>query len=645
MQTKSNSNYTIYLCFDGLTLTTPVGLTTNIFGSAWSWIQYANVVDLDGTYTAFNIFNYVNTLSFPAATESARNQRNEIINRVKKYFEIFDVNITDESSIFYNTPIENRRMAIITKRPTVEEFNSLLDDKTEESYFPYSYRRFLLGVNPVYYRDTPAMIDIMLQNPVTIRMAPWDSSGFTAPKSMQNQKTWGFGDTSIAWPSIVFSDKNEQSVYMDLAAPKQERKLDHRGFIRTLESDRIEQISITIAHELGHQFPFKGHRDGGGHDGNLDGNQAIGAYDYYFGHNNWGPIMGGPAFGTQLAQWSKGEYNSATNKIDDDISVINKELPLIKKPKKSMPALAYTQNESIKFEDAYWDKNLGYNVRVLTKNDTAEIKENGNNKKIIKGLIGFPYDFDIIKMVLPPGIYTFTINPFFDENQATMLDPKLEILNCRCQESKEDNNPQCNQDNLPSFFPSDIDQNKMQCICFNDFAGYISSISSPLNDGFFTVSLRHELKNRQIVYLKIQGDKNRTPSDGWSRYGSLGEYYLKITRNWNNTYSEDPSTFLSNNILPKSRCQEFYVCNGKTILYTEDESGGPQGNENEEHFIELSTVLNGEIVNQKFLVYGQPIDKDTVTDTPEYKGRLFLTVIINGECKKQEFITGGDWES
>jgi len=640
MQTKSNSNYTIYLCFDGLTLTTPVGLATNIFGSAWSWLQYANVVDIDGTYTAFNIFNHVNTLSFPPATESARNQRNEIINRVKKYFEIFDVNITDELSVFYNTPIENRRMAIITDRPTVEEFNALLDDKTEESYFPYSYRRFLLGVNPVY-RDAPAMIDIMLQNPLTIRMATWDSSGFTAPMSMQNQKTWGFGDASIAWPSIVFSDKNEQSVYMDLATPKQERRLDNRGFIRTLRSDTIEEISKTIAHELGHQFPFKGHRDGSGHDGNFNGNIAIGAYDYYFGHSNWGPMMGSAAFGTQLVQWSKGEYNSATNKIDDDISVINKELPLIKKPKKSMPALAYTQKESIKFEDPYWDKNLGYNVRVLTKNDVQEIKENGNNKKIIKGLIGFPYDFDIIKMVLPPGTYNFIINPFFDENKSTMLDPKLEILNCSCQESKEDNNPQCDQNNLPSFFPSDIDQNKMQCICFNDFAGYRSSISSPLNDGFFTVSLTHELKNRQIVYLRIQGDKNRTPSDGWSRYGSLGEYYLKITRNWNNTYSEDPSTFLSNNILPKARCEDFNTCFGKVLLYTEDEIGGPAGNSNEEHFLELDIIKDGETEKEKFLVYGQPLD----IDAEEEDGKFYLTVLINDECKKQEFITGGDWES
>ena len=644
MQTKPDSNYTIYLCFDGITLTgpAPFGFPPGLFGGAWSWVQYVNLVDIDGTYIGFNISNYLNTLSFPPATNEAQNQRNEIINRVKKYFEIFDVNITDERPVFDNTPAENRHMAIITQRPTAEEFNSLLNDKTEESYFSYSYRRFLLGVDPRTNNDLPGMIDIMLQNPTYIRMATWSIFGFTAPDSYHYQKTFGFGDVSFNWPSIVFSDNFnfKSSVYISLHTSEENRRLEYRGFTRDVPPDTAETISKTIAHELGHQFPFKGHRDNSGHDGNLNGDFANGDYDYYFGHNNWGPIMGNPKVGTQLIQWSKGEYNNATNKVDDDISLINKDLPLIKKPKKSMSPLSYTQKDSIHFESKYWDKSLGYNVRILTKNDVEEIKENGRTQKIIKGLIGFPYDFDIIKMVLPPGTYTFTINPFFEENQATMLDPKLEILNCHCQESKEDNNPACNQNDLPSFYPSDINQNKMQCICFNDNIEYGQSISSPENDGFYTVSVTSTLKNRGIIYLRIKGDKNRTPSDGWSRYGSLGEYYLKIKRSHEGAFSNDPSTFLSNNILPKVRCEDFNTCAGQILLYTEDETGGPIGNPNEEHFIELNIVKNGQKEIKKFLVYGQPLSMDTL----DRNGKFYLPVIIDGECKKQEFITGGEWE-
>ena len=225
-----------------------------------------------------------------------------------------------------------------------------------------------------------------------------------------------------------------------------------------------------------------------------------------------------------------------------------------------------------------------------------------------------------------------------------MLDPKLEILNCHCQESKPDNNPVCDQNSLPSFYPSDVDENKMQCICFND--NFESLDSSTKNDGFFTVSVEDYLGSRQIVYLKISGDKNRTPLDGWSRYGSVGEYYLKIRRDFQNTdfqgtFSEDPSEFLSNNILPKCRCEEFNVCYPgrafKVYLNVEDEAGGPVGNANEEHFIELDVIENGESGTKKFLVYGQPVN---INAQEEY-GKLYLPILINGECKKQEFVTAG----
>ena len=642
MQTKPDSDYTFFLCFDGYKLSAPIGMSANPWGAAWSWVQYANLIDIDGTYTAFNIFNFVNTLSFPTATDFVSTNRSKIINRVKKYYEIFDVNITDELSVFESTAVEKRRMVIVTKRPTVEEYNLLLEDKSEESYFAYSYRRFLLGVNPTVggRNGTP---DVIFQNPVYLRMGTWDSAGFTATKSQKNQESWGIGDVSKDFPSIVFSDYNDIGVFMDLSKSSKDRELYFSGSRKTSDLNRndgtVESISLNIAHELGHSFPFEGHEDGSGHDGDINGNFVLGSYTYYRGHNNWGAIMGSAKRGTQLNQWSKGEYAGATNTVDDDISVINKKIPLIKKPKKSMSALSYTKEDSLIFENPYWNKSLGYNVRTLTKNDVEVIEENGKTKKIIKGLIGFPYDFDVIKMLLPPGDYTFTINPFFDENASTMLDPKLEILNCHCQESKPDNNPVCDQNSLPSFYPSDIDEDKMQCICFND--NLESLKSSTTNDGFFTVSVTESLSNRQIVYLKIRGDKNRTPSDGWSRYGSLGEYYLKITRNFQKIFSEDPSTFLSSNILPKCRCEEFNVCFGgsafKTSLYVEDEAGGPVGNANEEHFIELDVIENGESGTKKFLVYGQPVNRNA----QEEFGKLYLPIFVDGACKKQEFITAG----
>ena len=57
----------------------------------------------------------------------------------------------------------------------------------------------------------------------------------------------------------------------------------------------------TASHEIGHTV-------GLAHDGK-------GSFEYYGGHGDWAPIMG--SSGKVMAQWSKGEYTSATNTGDD----------------------------------------------------------------------------------------------------------------------------------------------------------------------------------------------------------------------------------------------------------------------------------------------------------------------------------------
>lgn len=87
-----------------------------------------------------------------------------------------------------------------------------------------------------------------------------------------------------------------------------------------LQSDREypDQYGKTMAHESGHQM-------GLGHDGN-------GNTDYFTGFKEfeWSPTMGNNRccrnWNSALAQWSKGEYASASNK-QDDLSIILKNLP------------------------------------------------------------------------------------------------------------------------------------------------------------------------------------------------------------------------------------------------------------------------------------------------------------------------------
>jgi len=61
-------------------------------------------------------------------------------------------------------------------------------------------------------------------------------------------------------------------------------------------------IAGAVSHEAGHSFGLLHH--------------GSGSEEYYFGHGNWAPIMGGAGAGV-LSQWSKGEYANASRNQDD----------------------------------------------------------------------------------------------------------------------------------------------------------------------------------------------------------------------------------------------------------------------------------------------------------------------------------------
>jgi len=65
-------------------------------------------------------------------------------------------------------------------------------------------------------------------------------------------------------------------------------------------------MGVVHSHEAGHQMGLV-------HDG-------IGAFPYYGGFGNWGPIMGNPV-NKQYVQWSKGEYPNA-NQQQDDLAIL-----------------------------------------------------------------------------------------------------------------------------------------------------------------------------------------------------------------------------------------------------------------------------------------------------------------------------------
>lgn len=83
-------------------------------------------------------------------------------------------------------------------------------------------------------------------------------------------------------------------------------------FTKDLGNGNPKYVAEAASHEVGHAFGLD-------HDGQTNGTE------YYDGHGNWAPIMGG-SYDRPIAQWSKGEYPLANN-IEDDLAIIAKKAP------------------------------------------------------------------------------------------------------------------------------------------------------------------------------------------------------------------------------------------------------------------------------------------------------------------------------
>jgi hypothetical protein len=653
MQSKPGAPKVIYISMNGDQIVDPMALFLTI---GTSLIGVANVFDIDGTYIGNNPLKWISTVNVPPPKYlTSQSDREKILNIVAKKYEIFDVNVTDEQGVYENAGINNRYKAILTSRPKLQEYNDLINNKTENAAFPYSWRRYLVGCIDVSWWQ------VRQQTIPWIIFTSWYSLGWAPPKWVMYANRILGRDLSKVYPVFAFDHTHNQYV-MDIADTNPAtRLLRYSSTSGTEKAISYDVIAETIAHEIGHNFYLE-------HDGDLNAGSREDR-EYYKGHGvgqySWGPIMGNPNPSIELTQWDKGEYFKSTNKSQSDIIEINRFLPFIKKPQKSKNI--FTENNLKDFESdpapfflpPSWPKEKGFNVRVLTKSDVETLD---NGQKIIKGMIGFPYDYDILKIMLPFGDYDFRIDPKDPDNEGTMFDPDMQLLNCHCQQSKDDNNPECNQNDLPSFYPENINQDKMQCIAFTTELGgsYTSLRSFGGNDGFTLRSLIINIgdgyssgsgtnsapRGYGIVYLRILGGYNVNADNGWSRYSSVGKYNIRIIKDLGKpTWSEDPNSFLPNSVLPHARCEEFEVCtktgSEKILLYVKDGDGGSSGSTSEAHFKEYKIIKNGKIETKEFLVYGQPVDVNTPDD-----GKFYITVLdpATNQCKKQMFVIGSSWE-
>jgi hypothetical protein len=298
-----------------------------------------------------------------------------------------------------------------------------------------------------------------------------------------------------------------------------------------------------------------------------------------------------------------------------------------------------------------------------------------SDSRNIVGMIGYEKDYDIIKILLPKGTYTFEVEPYNvgDEN-VSMLKPRLEIL--YCQVEPKPGHPTSDQlfdaignlGNAPSFVSEDLlpdiwipeedtieekkDKNIFHKVVIeNDeeknvhSTGTTSSKTSTANSSNYILtyssSLDLTLSQLTLVYVKILGNwedpvdpgskKPTEPDKGHSHYGSIGKYKFKLSKT-----SLIVDGISGNYSIPYGHFEKFETCYGEVWLLVSDGVTMGDPTKNDMWVLQLPCVVNAQIVTRSFIVYGQPLP----LDTRNVDGKFYLQVEINGECKKQEFIVG-----
>jgi len=229
--------------------------------------------------------------------------------------------------------------------------------------------------------------------------------------------------------------------------------------------NREDYIAEAASHEMGHNLGLS-------HDGTTSG------ASYYSGHGSgqtsWSTLMG-TGYNQNVSQWSKGEYTNANN-TQDDLSTISGRIPY--RP------------------DDHGNTN-GTSTELTrsgtTISSTTPETDPGNTSPQNKGVIETTADIDVFRFTTGAGAITLNVNPWVSpgNTRGGNLDIRADLY---------------------------------------DATGNLLRTENPDSTTGVTISYT---ASEGTYYLHIQGVGVGTPlaspANGYTEYGSLGQYFISGT--------------------------------------------------------------------------------------------------------------------
>jgi hypothetical protein len=593
--------------------------------------------------------------------------RVSIANALKKIleneFHTFDIDVVTSYSELLNSSSSCKIAVLLTSQHSLVNNNSNISECGNPYLFLARQTAFdpmnpPPGFNAGYTIDPDApIIESYFINPIDPGSV---SAGFFAGE----------------FPSLMNVNPGMQIVFVfsDLVAFGQPSFLDpdfhprYCSYVNNVLPRDISSIASTAIHEIGHALGLEHHGLA----------TAVTSEEYYDSPlSHWNPIMGA-ARSTIINQWNNGDYPNASNPSQDDAFIISHSADFKKLPQ-NHPILLYPDT----WKNFYFfstrlglpDKTLiTRNTRLISKDDIVTVE----GVTTIEGLIGFPEDSDILKIILKSGSYEISDYPNMATRSAssefiTMQCFNIQILKSqnteiskqttdlnqpkRTPDHENSSNPTeftCSAEYLPNPFPVNS-KNACSAILIPE---EVYESRPPLSDenaivipspGTFNEArsiLNLSISETCLVYIKISGDKIEG-SQNFTSYGSLGKYNIIIKNN--DTGSFDLNSILSEKAPPNCYATEkftsFYPDQSllyEDIFFTQDRSdfGSNEvydGSSDHPHVKKFNVVINGTIKEIPILLQGKEYTDYSEIEDWTVK-RLFSIRNEDGDLKIQEFV-------